>query len=206
MPVDVIVEGKITAEEAMHEVVQTVVDLKTVDTPVLRINCLDERFQGKIVFAQGGYILGGKIDETGEIGYAAVRKLLLVHNGNYAILDPEKQALADLNQNLWIDAEKVISLLPKLPESPDGLLSPNASAATATLSGDQFADAVPTMKRTQEKPTVRGINSKARQFIVENWRFRYAMIVLWAIILLLLTGVIIQYGDRLKPYLQAVIK
>lgn len=205
---DVIVEGKINQEEGIDEVLQTIINLKTVPEPVLRINCLDNRFQGKIGFSQGGYILGGKIDETGETGYAAVRRLLLVRNGNYAVLDPERQLVQDVNQSLWIDAEKIIYLLPDLPEIADSLLpaTPPSIATTTLVAAEQAKELAPMARRPTEKATVSGVNSKARQFVVESWRFRYATIFMWVVILLFVGFGLLQYGDRIVPYLQSLIK
>ncbi|PWT98812.1 MAG: hypothetical protein C5B53_06230 [Candidatus Melainabacteria bacterium] len=203
---DVIVEGKITAEEGVDEVLQTIIDLKTVANPVLRINCLDARFQGKIGFAQGGFILGAKIDETGELGYPAVRRLLMVRNGNYAILDPEKQVVQDINQTLWLDAEKVIQVLPDMPQLPDGLVGAHPSAATTTLVYDRYEEPSPVVRRPAERASVGGVNSKARQFNPSDWRRRYAMLIGLALILIILAAAYMYYGDQILALLHTFIK
>jgi hypothetical protein len=200
--VDVIVEGKITNEEGLDEVLQTIIDLKTVVSPVLRINCLDSRIQGKIGFAQGGFILGAKIEETGELGYPAVRRLLLIRNGNYAILDPEKQVVPDINQTLWLDAGKVIKVLPDLPQSPESLLSGHAPAAQPFAPPVSIEELTSISRRPPEKASVSGVNSKARQFDSAGWRRRYAMIIIFAAIIGA-GAAIMQYRDRIWPYLQS---
>jgi hypothetical protein len=204
--VDVIVEGKITAEEGVDEVLQTLIDLKTVANPVLRINCLDARFQGKIGFAQGGFILGAKIDETGELGYPAVRRLLMVRNGNYAILDPEKQVVQDINQTLWIDAEKVIQVLPDLPQSPESLVGAHPSAATTTLVSDRYEEPPPVTRRPAERASVGGVNSRARQFDASDWRRRYAILFGLAVILIMLVAGYMYFGDQIWALIHTFIK
>lgn len=120
--VDVILEGQIDQEETMADVISSVVAIKSCHTPILRINDSASDLQGRLLFSQGGYIVGGKINATGESGYSAVRKLLLVKEGNYAILDPARKATADLNQALWLATEKLLPMLPNLPEAPDQVL------------------------------------------------------------------------------------
>ena len=85
---DIVIEGKITPDEGLGEVIQTVLDLKNVPNAVLRITSSQGDLQGRIGFAQGGFILGGKISSPEETGYPALRKLLSILNGTYAILDP----------------------------------------------------------------------------------------------------------------------
>jgi hypothetical protein len=203
--VDVIIEGKITPEEGIAEVLQTLIDLKTVAYPVLRINCTDSRFQGKIGFAQGGFLLGAKVEETGELGYPAVRKLLLVRNGNYAILDPEKQIVLDVNQSLWIDLEKILQVLPDLPASPEGLLSPHASTATTTLVADRFEEAAATSKKASEKASVSGVNSKTRQFDPAHSRRRYAILFLWAVVIMVSSAAFVHYSDVIWSTIHTVL-
>ncbi len=113
---DVIVEGHINKEESMADVVAQVVSIKTCQTPVLRINAAQSDMQGRLLFSPGGYIVGGKINVSGETGWDAVRKLLNVEEGNYAILDPVRKTTADINQGLWIRTDKILPLLPNLPE------------------------------------------------------------------------------------------
>ncbi|MBZ0188958.1 MAG: hypothetical protein K8F91_22125, partial [Candidatus Obscuribacterales bacterium] len=117
---DVIIEGKINSEEGVDEVLRTCAEIKSVKTPILRINDNLSELQGRIAFSQGGYIIGAKVSATGEVGYEAVRKLLMVSEGNYAILDPLRKHIAEVNQSLWIKVDKLVPLLPNLPESPEG--------------------------------------------------------------------------------------
>lgn len=204
---DVIVEGQITPEEGMDEIIQILVALKTVPTPILRINCFDPRFQGKIGFTLGGYILGARIDETGETGYPAVRQLLSVTKGNYAILDPEKQSVTDLNQGLWIEGTKIIALLPNIPVSPEGLVSVSAAIEGNTINEPPYEQILPGKQSTLEKtPSVARLNSRARQFISHNWHYRFVMASIWAIVFLALSLIIALYSDSLMPYLESFVK
>lgn len=202
---DVIIEGKITAEEGLDGVLQTLIELKSVERAILRINSFDEHFQGKIGFAIGGYILGARIEETGEIGYSAVRKLLLVQNGNYAILDPEKQNLYEISQSLWIDASKLLNQLPDLPPSPETFQNPDAIQVANPMT-EQYDSAALSRIREEKIASVRKINSPARQFVIEDWRLRYAIAVFWAVVILIVTAIGCLYADHLAPFIQSFIK
>jgi hypothetical protein len=121
---DIIIEGKITPDEGMDEVLQTVIDLKNLSNPILRLTSNSEDLQGRVSFSKG-HILGGRINNTDETGYSAIRKLFSIVDGNYAILDPGRAHINEVNQSLWIEAGKLIELLPNLPENPDGLVEAN---------------------------------------------------------------------------------
>ena len=75
---DVIVEGKITSEEPMKDVIETLADLKNFPHLVLRVSASEAELEGRIAFSHGGYILGGRINNSDESGYAAIQKLLSI--------------------------------------------------------------------------------------------------------------------------------
>lgn len=178
---DVIIEGQITESEGMDEVLQTVAELKSVQTPILRINEEGTDLQGRIAFSQGGYIIGAKVNITNEVGYPALRKLLLVKTGNYAILDPLRRSIAELNQSLWIKAEKLVDLLPNLPDTPDGLMDAHPIerevGSVARPKTGQIDLTVPLEKEFNEQgeqinkpPTQVSTKAKARKFDLGVWR------------------------------------
>ena len=181
---DVIIEGKITEDEGIDEILRTCAEIKSVQTPVLRINDDASDLQGRIGFSQGGYIIGGKIVPTGENGYEAVRKLLTVSVGNYAILDPLRKHVTDVNQSLWLKVDKIVPLLPNLPESPEGLLDPHpqevARQASSQLDGLQRHD--PEEKKDLlegEAPVTVTAKSKSRKFNLDSWRiFRAGLCII----------------------------
>ncbi|CAN5612336.1 hypothetical protein BH11CYA1_BH11CYA1_38820 [soil metagenome] len=127
---DVITEGSINKDEPVADVINAVVAIKTCQTPILRINDNQSDLQGRILFSAGGFIVGARINVTGESGYAAVRKLLLVSDGNYAILDPMRKSTNELNQALWLSTSKLIALLPNLPEASQSILDTHPERIT----------------------------------------------------------------------------
>ncbi len=144
---DVIVEGHINKEESMADVVAQVVSIKTCQSPVLRINAAGSDMQGRLLFSPGGYIVGGKINVSGETGWDAVHKLLNVTEGNYAILDPVRKNTADINQALWIRTDKILPLLPNLPDDEADFVDkqPNRSLESAVRPKTGQTDLAPMM-------------------------------------------------------------
>ncbi len=127
---DVITEGTINQDEPVADVVNAVVAIKSCQTPILRINDNQSDLQGRILFSAGGFIVGARINVTGESGYGAVRKLLMVRDGNYAILDPMRKPTAELNQALWLSTTKLVALLPNLPEASQSILDAHPERIT----------------------------------------------------------------------------
>lgn len=127
---DVITEGTINQDEPVADVVNAVVAIKTCQTPILRINDNQSDLQGRLLFSSGGFIVGARINVTGESGYAAVRKLLMVTDGNYAILDPMRKSTNELNQALWLSTSKLVAMLPNLPEAPQSILDTHPERIT----------------------------------------------------------------------------
>lgn len=176
---DVIIEGKITSEEGMDDVLRTCAEIKSVKTPILRINDNNSDLQGRIAFSQGGYIIGGKINPTGEVGYPAIRRLLMISDGNYAILDPLRKHITEVNQSLWIKVDKVVPLLPNLPEDPEGLVDKAPEVVPASLKSGQVdvlaKMAVPEERKTEQAamPKV-DAKAKSRSTNIGAWRLMRA--------------------------------
>lgn len=214
---DVIIEGKITSEEGVDEVLRTCAEIKSVNTPILRINDNTSELQGRIAFSQGGYIIGAKIANTGEMGYDAVRKLLLVSDGNYAILDPLRKHITEVNQSLWIKVDKLVALLPNLPESSEGLVDPHPDRIEASIvrpktgqidiSGAFAQAAVEDRAAPVDKgpaPVVVDAKSRSRRFNIGAWRVFRAGLVIIAVFALVLSGLL--YSHEIVAFAQNLFK
>ncbi|MBX9693588.1 MAG: hypothetical protein K2Z81_14460 [Cyanobacteria bacterium] len=205
---DVIIEGQVTSDEGMDEVLRTCAEIKTVQTPILRINDNESDLGGRIAFSQGGYIIGAMISETGETGYDAVRKLLMISNGNYAILDPLRRHIADLNQSLWIKIERLVPLLPNLPENPDGLVDKSPEIVSGSLKSGQV-DIQSKMRTTSEidrpstsSPTV-DPHSAMRGKNVGFWRIlRQGLFIIAGFALFL---VVMMYQTQITQFFQEML-
>jgi hypothetical protein len=212
---DVIVEGKITSEEPMKDVIETLADLKNFPHLVLRVSASEADLEGRIAFSHGGYILGGRINNSDESGYSAIHKLLSVKTGNYAILDPGRQQIADINQTLWILSDRVRERLPNLPTTPAGLFDadpehalereqaggPNNAANINDISELAHGLLKPPVQEIAEKSTIHNVKGKARSFNPGAWVFiQSTLIVLFCLVVV--AGLITMYsfhGLLLKP-------
>jgi hypothetical protein len=189
--VDVVVEGKINQDEPMREVIQTVLELKTLANPVLRITDEDSDLQGRIAFSQGGYIIGGRVNNTDETGYDAVRRLMSIKNGNYAVLDPGRNQFTDINQTLWLMASRVIEVLPNLPVTPDSLVDANPDRLAA-ISGRSAGN-------TQAAPVpITSVKSKARTFNKSSWYMLQLFFI--AVFALGIGGGILLYHEQVWSF------
>jgi len=197
--VDIVIEGKITTDEGMADIVQTVIDLKNLPNAILRLTSAGDELQGRIAFAQGGYILGGRVNNTDETGYPAVRKLLSITEGNYAILDPGRTHVADVNQTLWIKASRVLDYLPQLPPSPEIFLDgADVNSINTTVEKAQY-DPMDLKVSSDDKHGTSNIvgdrKSKTRSFDLGTWR---VLRVLFVVVAVLLVSVgIVQYWDQI---------
>lgn len=187
---DIVIEGVITKEEAMNEVIDTLIHLKSVHNALLRVSCKEQGIQGRVGFGPGGHILGGHIEETGETGYPAVRKLLTVRSGNYAILDMTNEHVPEINQTLWIKADKILEIWPNLPPVPDSLLGASLSSIPALQSITHGGLGKPqdTITRMRQNYT----RSKSHQAHITRWHL--ALRLSWLLITLIFILVIIKYG------------
>lgn len=206
--VDVIIEGKITSEEGMDDVLRTCAEIKSVKTPILRINDNTSDLQGRIAFSQGGYIIGAKINPTGEVGYPAIRRLLMISDGNYAILDPLRKHITEVNQSLWIKVDKVVPLLPNLPEDPEGLVDKAPEVVPGSLKSGQV-DVLAKMQLPEERapepaamPKV-DAKSKSRKFNIGAWRFIRAGLVVVVGFGALLAG--FMHSDEVVAFFQSLM-
>lgn len=188
---DVIIEGQFGQEESITDVITATVDIKNCQTPILRINDKSSDLQGRILFSQGGFILGGKVNVTGETGYEAVRKLLTIAQGNYAILDPLRKPTAELNQALWLATDKLIAALPNLPQTEDTLLDKRPDrindsairpktgqidlapvmAAAGAPKDEGGADSVLKGRSAVEHRQTTNAKSPSRRYNESRWRF-----------------------------------
>jgi hypothetical protein len=193
---DIVIEGKITPDEGLAEILQTVVDLKNVPNAVLRVTSAQGDLQGRIGFAQGGYILGGKINATEETGYPALRKLCQIKTGTYAILDPGRTQMSDVNQTLWIKAASVIGMLPELPESPESLLDGgNLGSINTTVDKAQLDPMDLKVAKHATGDLVGTKGSKARQHDAAAVRNMRLFLVLF--VALLVAAGIAEYWDSI---------
>lgn len=190
---DIIIEGIITAEDGMNDVIETIIHLKSVPNALLRVSCKEAGLQGRVGFGPGGHILGAHIDDTDEIGYPAVKKLLTVRTGNYAVLDMGHEHTTEVNQTLWIKADKILEIWPDLPDSPRNLLGASLSSIPALqralpTTGEQKSESLSRLKQHYGK-------SKEHEAHLTRWHL--ALRLSWLLVTLLFVFIIVRYGHTL---------
>lgn len=185
----------------MNDLLETIIHMKTVPNALLRISSSKENIKGRIGFGPGGYILGGCIDDTGELGYTAVKKLLEVASGNYAVLDIGRELSPELNQTLWIKGEKVLEIWPNLPDSPDHLLDVNGSLLSV------LQTPTPTKNVKDDKDqSISRVRFTAIKVGKKIHRKRNIAIVLSsALLILVLFLMVVMFGNRILPSLHKSI-
>ena len=118
---DVVFEGRLTDEVQLKNVLLKILEKKPSGNLLLRVATTARDCDGKICIVDGRFITAAIIANTRENGYPAVRKLLSIEHGNFACLRPSPDDSLSIPYSLNIELEKVIPLVPNLPESPNGL-------------------------------------------------------------------------------------
>ena len=195
---DIIIEGLLTEDDSMNDLLETIIHLKTVPNALLRLSSPEGHLKGRIGFGAGGYILGGCVDDTGELGYTAVRKLLTIKSGNYAVLDTGRELMPEVNQTLWLKGEKVLELLPLLPETPDSLLDVNSNTLTA-LQGPVPAKST----KVDREHSISRARFTAIQVEKSNpqQKRNIAILLSSVLLILLLMLLIILFSDQISSWL-----
>lgn len=118
---DVVFEGRLTDDVQLKNVLQKVLEKRPSGNLLLRVATSARDCDGKICIVDGRFITAAIISNTRESGYPAVRKLLSIKDGNFACLRPSSDDSLSIPYSLNIELEKILPLVPDLPESPNGL-------------------------------------------------------------------------------------
>src|SRR4029453_1611215 len=124
--VNVVFEGNLSPDRTLERVLEDMLASAPTDTAVLRIACPSKNLSGRLAIARGRYIVGAQMDGDAESGYAAVRKLLAIGDGNFAFLHTEGRFPFDVDPSLHIAIERILELMPSLPENPGDLFDEKA--------------------------------------------------------------------------------
>lgn len=134
---DLVAEGHLTEAVTLRNVLQQITASSSADTSFLRISSLQKDLSGYIVIADSRFVTACSIVDEVETGYSALKKLLLVTAGKYVLLSAASHDTLGMEQTLNIELQKLIELLPHLPDSPEYLFDEKS------LLDKVFADATP---------------------------------------------------------------
>lgn len=118
---DVVFEGRLTDEVQLKNVLQKILEKRPSGNLLLRVATSARDLDGKLCIVDGRFITAAIISNTRENGYSAVRRLLSIEEGNFACLRPSPDDSLSIPYSLNIELEKIIPLVPNLPESANGL-------------------------------------------------------------------------------------
>jgi hypothetical protein len=110
----------------MADVLRGVMGVDNQPFGILRISSPGSNVSGRLAIAESQFIVGAQVSDGTEAGYAAVRRLLLAHDGNFAYLDTGGKRPQDFDQALYISLRKMAEVWPDLPIDPNDLFDEEA--------------------------------------------------------------------------------
>ena len=105
----------------MKNVLERILECRVPGACILRVNCPQEDYSGRVLFTDSFYIVAGLINDASFEGYEAVRRMLSVAEGHVTYLKVEPQEQIGLVPHLHIPLPRVISILFNLPDDPGEL-------------------------------------------------------------------------------------
>jgi len=110
----------------MKDVLLRIKGLPTPGLKILRINRQRDGLNGKIAIDGGKYVTAASIVDSLETGYPALRLLLSISDGNFALLNALPNDSIELQPNLHIGIDQLLHYMPHLPDSPAKLFDERA--------------------------------------------------------------------------------
>lgn len=111
----------------MADVLRGVMAVDNQPYGILRISSPGSNVSGRLAIAESQFIVGAQVSDGSDEGYAAVRRLLLAQDGNFAYLDTGGKRPQDCDhQTLYISLRKMAEAWPNLPEDPNALFDEEA--------------------------------------------------------------------------------
>ncbi len=123
---DLIFEGRLSDQIAMKDVLMRVQSEPTPGMKILRINRQRDGLNGKIAIDGGRYVTAASVVDSVETGYPALRLLLSVSDGNFALLNAKPGDSIELQPNLHIEIDMLLKTMPHLPDNPTKLFDERA--------------------------------------------------------------------------------
>ncbi len=123
---DLIFEGRLSDQIAMKDVLMRVKSEPTPGMKILRINRQRDGLCGKIAIDGGKYVTAASVVDSVETGYMALRLLLSVSDGNFALLNAKPGDSIELQPNLHIEIDMLLKTMPNLPDNPTKLFDERA--------------------------------------------------------------------------------
>ncbi len=123
---DLIFEGRLSDQIAMKDVLMRVKNVPVPGLKILRIMRQRDGLNGKIAIDGGRYVTAASVVDSVETGYTALRLLLSIDEGNFALLNAKHGDSIELQPNLHIELDQLIQTMPHLPDNPTKLFDERA--------------------------------------------------------------------------------
>ena len=117
---DVLLEGTIGDGCDMVGILQSVLSHTGDAKALLRITSNPVAVNGRLAINSSGYIVGAR-EANGDTGYAAIKKLLSVRNGSFALLSADSDEFAKIKQNIYVRIDRLLSHISSIDTLTDGI-------------------------------------------------------------------------------------
>ncbi len=123
---DLIFEGRLSDHISMKDVLMRAKSAPASGLKILRINRQRDGLHGKIAIDGGKYVTAASVVDSLETGYTALRLLLAINEGNFALLNAKPGDSIELQPNLHIEIDQILLNMPNLPDNPAKLFDERA--------------------------------------------------------------------------------
>ncbi len=114
---NIISEGTLSYEHRIANILTTVRQQSSSGLILLGLSSLDLQTDGIISIRDSRFITGAISNTDGLTGYSALKRLLSLAVGTYTLSQLDANQLADFDQDINIDLDRVIAVVPSLPEN-----------------------------------------------------------------------------------------
>jgi hypothetical protein len=158
--------------------------VRGVDIGVLHLFTADGRVDGELAVASSMYVIGAKT-KAGEIGWDAVRRLLLLKEANFEYLDYADLDIEDLEQDLNLRVTQLINVLPQLPETMEKLQGKNTLNRIRSMDFQELN----AVKKAAESAIDKAVRTQMQDFEQRSMPWRaYAMWGVFFVVSIVLAG------------------
>lgn len=136
---DTLFEGHLEETVTIKDLLARVLDLKPAGLSFLRISSIDKKIDGRIYFQNGTRIVGSSLLDSELMGYEALKIVLNVDVGSFALVVSGPDDKITLDSSLSVDIQNLLNKIGNLPNElanlfdQDALMNEVFSAETNVL-------------------------------------------------------------------------
>lgn len=150
---NIISEGTLSYECRISNILKAIRQQPSSGLSLLSLSSPDHLTDGIISIRDSRFITGAISNTDGVTGYSALKGLLSLALGTYSLSQLEPDQLANFDQDINIDLDRVIAVVPSLPENLSELFDQESLLDKVFSQGQQKkAQVVPPIITTWEHP------------------------------------------------------